>query len=279
MRTFHEDRTKSKGQILLVVILTVVIALTIGLSVASRSIVNVRLSKQNEESQRAFQAAEAGISQALKQIESKSSLTEIQKNLENSASFSTDITTVEGSNFLLNGGQELAQDIGIDVWLSDYPDYANIVASRTVTVYWGENGKTDCSPTATGDAVLPTLQLFVISSDNAASVSNPTVQKYLIDPCGATRTSGSEVGSTGGSVAGVSFAHAKQITVTNGVIMKVIPIYNSGKVGITADPGLPEQGAIIESVGTSGNSERKLMYYQSYPQIPNELFPYSIISQ
>ena len=46
---------------LLVVVLTMIVALTVGLSLASRTITNMKISKQNEESQRAFQAAEAGI--------------------------------------------------------------------------------------------------------------------------------------------------------------------------------------------------------------------------
>ncbi len=54
-----------KGQVILVILLVMAVGLTVGLSVASRSITDVQLSTQVEESSRAFSAAEAGIEKAL----------------------------------------------------------------------------------------------------------------------------------------------------------------------------------------------------------------------
>lgn len=53
------------GQVLILVLLVVVVSLTIGLSVASRNITNLRTATQTEQSQRAFSAAEAGIEHVL----------------------------------------------------------------------------------------------------------------------------------------------------------------------------------------------------------------------
>ena len=50
-----------KGQILLLVVLVMTIALTIGLSLATRTITDIRTTTEEENSQRAFSAAEAGI--------------------------------------------------------------------------------------------------------------------------------------------------------------------------------------------------------------------------
>src|SRR5690242_8662448 len=54
------------GQALLIVVLVMVIALTVGLSLASRSITNLRNSTDEANSQAAFSAAEAGVEQAVK---------------------------------------------------------------------------------------------------------------------------------------------------------------------------------------------------------------------
>ena len=62
-RSFSE--ASRQGQMLLVVVLTMIVALTVGLSVVSRTITNLRISRQSEESQRAFQAAEAGIEKTI----------------------------------------------------------------------------------------------------------------------------------------------------------------------------------------------------------------------
>jgi len=54
------------GQALLIIVLVMSVALTIGLAVISRSITDIRISSQEEESARVFSAAEAGIEKALK---------------------------------------------------------------------------------------------------------------------------------------------------------------------------------------------------------------------
>lgn len=51
----------NSGQALLIILLIMAVALTIGLSVVSRSVTEIRLSQEQEESARAFSAAEAGL--------------------------------------------------------------------------------------------------------------------------------------------------------------------------------------------------------------------------
>ncbi len=49
------------GQALLIVVLVMVVVLTMGLSVASRSITNLRIATEQDNSQASFSAVEAGI--------------------------------------------------------------------------------------------------------------------------------------------------------------------------------------------------------------------------
>lgn len=55
-----------KGQALLVIVLVMAVVLTVGLAVVSRSITNIRISTEQEESARVFSVAEAGIEEALR---------------------------------------------------------------------------------------------------------------------------------------------------------------------------------------------------------------------
>lgn len=254
------------GQILLVVVLTMIVALTVGLSLVSRTITNLKISKQNEESQRAFQAAEAGIEQAL---QSSSAATNLQ--FSNNASFSTSITTPSGTSFLLNAAEFVDQDTGIDVWLSSYPDYSNSI-SGLLTIYWNTSAQTSCLTTG-GDTVRSALEVNLLSGSKA----NPAFSKFVYDNCG--RISGGTNPGAGGVVSNITFSHAVTIPVANGLIMRLTPIYNSTKIGITSNVPLPEQGKIIESVGESGETVRRVQYFSSHPQIPLEVFPYSVISQ
>lgn len=59
---------QQKGQIALIVLLVMVVVLTIGLSVASRSVTDIYLSESKEAGIRAFNAAEAGIEEALSRV-------------------------------------------------------------------------------------------------------------------------------------------------------------------------------------------------------------------
>ncbi len=57
---------QNSGQTLLIIVLIAAVILTVGLAVASYSITDIKISQQEEESARAFSAAEAGIEEALK---------------------------------------------------------------------------------------------------------------------------------------------------------------------------------------------------------------------
>src|SRR3990167_8278862 len=93
----------SKGQALLIVILVMVVALTITLSVISRAVVNLRTTQDQEKTQRALAAAEAGIEQTIKNNYAASG--EGEGNLSNSASFTTSVQTLLGTAaFQIEGG-------------------------------------------------------------------------------------------------------------------------------------------------------------------------------
>lgn len=263
-----------RGQILLVVVLTTIVALTVGLSVASRTITNLKISKQNEESQRAFQAAEAGVEKVIQQTGNQNELCPNDKcSLSNGSTFTTKITQESGSvPFLLNNGEAIVQNTGQDVWLSHYPDYSSPTNGVTspVTIRW-QNGQNVCN--GTGSSVVPAIEVVLLTGDSA----DPTVVKHVYDSCPG-RISGSEnPGGAGPAIEGVNFTSSATLSNSNMLIMKIIPLFNSVKIGIEGN--MPSQGNVIESVGTSGETQRKIVYFESYPQLPPEIFPYVIMSQ
>lgn len=267
MEKFAKEANQS-GQMLLVVVLTMIVSLTVGLSLVSRTITNLKISRQNEESQRAFQAAEAGIEKAL-----QSSSESAKTSFSNNASYTTTIANQEGTELILSGGEIVDQDAGLDVWLSDYPSYANPKAYSDLTVFWSTVNQESCSPS--GDSAKSALEVIVLWG----SIVNPSISKYVYDGCG--RIANASVPSGGSSVLNTTFNYSASLPQVNqGLIMRVIPIYNSTKIAITSsDQAFPSQGKVIESVGESGETVRKVQYFSSHPQIPLEIFPYSLISQ
>lgn len=271
---------KQEGQVLLIVVLVTVVALTIGLAVISRSVTNLEVSRQSEESQRAFQAAETGVEQAIQSVRlspTPPAFLDLPPNrLSNEAEYDAQATVVQGTEFLLNGGNPVAQNAGLDVWLSEYPDYTQSV-SDTVEIFWNVPDQNSCSDNDDfADEVEPALEVLLLSGD----LNNPTFEKYLFDGCN-TRTPGADDPTDVlENIDDATFLNAASISVSNGLLMKVIPIYNSGVIGVSTNGvALPPQGVLVESVGSSGESVRKLVVFESYPQIPTEFFQYTILSQ
>lgn len=258
------SRIYQKGQSLLIVVLVMVVALTVGLSVASRSITTLRTSLEEANSQKAFSAAEAGVENAIKTGQSVNTA----QPLGNNASINqVSITTLSGNNFLPNNGNPIPKDDGVDVWLSNYPDYSSRL-SGTVNVYWG-NASNKCNDAA--------LEIIVISG---ASLSNPIISRYAVDPdsCSGRRASNhfSSPGN-GTTINGHAFNNSASITVANGIIARIIPLYVSAPIGVSSTFSFPSQGKIITSIGASGGTQRKIQFYQGYDELPSEFY-YSLFS-
>lgn len=257
------------GQILLIVVLVMTIALTVGLSIATRTITEIRTGTEQDTSQRAFSAAEAGIEKALQEATGSSG------DFDNNASYQTTVTAISGVNLLLNNGHPILKNNVGDVWLSTYPGYTN-PWTGTVTLYWG-NPSDSCS---TNPAA---LEIIVISGTK----SEPVVTHYPVDPCAARANANrfEAIGTGGGSVEGKQFGFRRTITINSGLLIRIIPLYSSTSIGIrgcnasgTSCNALPSQGKLITSVGTSDDTQRKIVGIQENPKIPIQFFPYVIFS-
>lgn len=288
------------GQILLVVVLAMIVALTVGLSIAARIVTELKISRQNEESQRAFQAAESGIQQAITNSQLNYQFT--ISNFGNNSSVTAVKSTEEGPTVLVNNGIEVDQGVGSDVWLSSYSasssglfdDPMGLVGSTynpvPITIYWGSIEQDSCLATS-GDNTAPAIEVVLLREDNNG---NPTIQRTVLEANGCmSRTTGS-VESNDSPIpvpinvprsGGPQFRYHASLTfngssLSRGLLMKVIPIYNSTIIGLqSSNYDFPPQGATIVATGTSGDTKRRVSYFQSFPQIPIEIFPYSHISQ
>lgn len=269
-----------KGQVLLIVVLIMVIALTVGLSLASRSIINLKTTTQESDSQKAFQAAEAGVEIALQKSATTSDVTIGQKTLDNSAVInSVLIHPISGSQIVLNDGNPISQDEGIDVWLTNYPNYSGTPWTGQIYMYWGS--KSGCKDAA--------MEAIVISGTSSTD-PNMSISRFGIDPCGTNSIDATQ-NRTGqnkfspasqptDTVNGHSFNFVTNISVTSGLLMRLIPLYASTPIGIkgyqTGSPltlqSFPSQGRIITSTGSYGSTERKVSFFQGYPLLPSEFF-------
>lgn len=276
----YSVRNNQSGQTLLIVVLVMVVALTVGLAVATRSITNLRTTQEEAASQRAFSAAEAGVEQALKSASMGAILADVD--LGNNSSIkqvTIDELSESASQFTISGGNVIAKDDGADIWLVSHNadgsvNYSSPLTVNPLVILWGEITD-DCNAPSKPAA----LEIIVISG----SLASPKSTRYAYDPCTSRLSSNKFTQGVVGSyvVGGKTFKYKtdSNINITNGLLVRVIPVYANTVIGV--DSGgvtLPSQGKKISSTGTSGDTIRKITFFQGYPKLPAEFFQYVLLS-
>lgn len=263
-----------RGQMLLIVVLVMVVVLTVALSAATRTITNLRVSSDEESSERAFSAAEAGLERALGGNQSTTGT------FDNASTYTTTVIQETGRELLLNNNVTVLKDDSEDVWLATYPTFATPYTGN-LTIHWGSANDV-CSPNE-AENTMAALDIAVISGN----IANPTITHYPVDPCPQRRIANnfSPVSLGAGTVKDKSFPYRTTIAVNSGLLARVRPLYAPTTIGVNGcNSGgancidLPSQGTIIESLGVSENAQRKIVTFRSYPRIPSELFPFVLFA-
>lgn len=277
--TMKDTRRKffaQEGQVLLIVVLIMVVGITVGLSIAARSVTNLRTTTEEANSQRAFSAAEAGVEQAIKSNKvgtviggSAGGIQPLDTDNVNLAAIKqVNVTEIKGTEVLLKGGNLIGQDDGSDLWIASYVDNPSQIAplsgNVSLTVYWCELTDATCTNSA--------IEVIVISGSRA----QPRTTRHAFDPFRAFTNHFTLALSAAGStdtVRGQRFRYkTSPIAFTNGMFVRVIPLYADAKVGVKSSVPLPVQGRLIDSTGIAGDTVRKVKYFQGHPEFPAEFF-------
>lgn len=260
------------GQALLIIVLVMVIALTVGLSLAARTIINLRNTSEQAGSQKALSAAEAGIEQAIKENTAPGSFSNSFPGAGGeSARYTTTVAPVSGSgSFLLNGpaGVAIQRSDGVYVWVRPYADNFTTSWSGDLTIYWGENSG-NCNNAALEVAIL------------YGTKDNPLLRRIAYDACPARLSSNRFLAASyiQNTISGKTLYNRAIIAgLANVLLIKINPIYKDAIIGVSGSSPLADQGKVITSVGTAGQSiTRKITVFEGYPEIPFELFPTSLL--
>ncbi|OGG16751.1 hypothetical protein A3D78_01490 [Candidatus Gottesmanbacteria bacterium RIFCSPHIGHO2_02_FULL_39_14] len=279
MTIFQKIRGRfDRGQIVLILVLITVVGLTIGLSLISRTITDIRISSQIEQSSRAFSAAEAGIETALR---------------GNIAVGPTGTVSLEGAsaNFAVQtlGGTSDNYNLPLTeagnsqtVWLIEHSDDNTINES-------GESYPTNSiieicfgSKSEVTEEKAPAILVSLYYKEAAEY----KVAKKAFDPYEA-RDNGFDHADELGPYCGNFLYRKKIIAHQDGdsgtvdfdiqpsstlLLMRIQPLYEATAITVDPERELPIQGKIISSIGqTSTGVARKIQVYQSYPVLPGLL--------
>lgn len=289
-----------KGQAILILILVMTVALTIGLSIVQKSLVDVSTSSKVEQSSRAFSAAEAGIEKAL--LESTTSTHGTPTFNDNSSKVESILDTgllppIPADNSIQPPLEPPALNIlqkeGIaQVWLADYnstdnppPAYYN---QPTLNIFWG-NSSTD----------KPALELTLVWWDDVGNLYKS--KKWYLDPqARSTLTGFTTVSCTGDAdsnnkpTGGLRTYQCKQQLVLTPnpapanwwpILLRARILYTASQpiaVQTTANGScdgcnIPPQSRVIVSTGVAGETQRKVLYSQQSKVIP-PFFDYAVFS-
>lgn len=284
-------KNNQKGQALLLVLLSMSVVLTVVLSIVSRSILDVAVTTGEEEALRAFSAAEAGVERALI-IGS-----DIGKTNIGDAEFTT------GVSGFASGVGEFVHPVNIfsgeslTAWFVDHDTDGNLECSpskpcftgRTIKICWGKEGS------SFSDAITPAMEVSVVYAETPGVYGTIKIARAVFDPNTARRGSNNFGSTDAGSctISGRTFPFQKTIYLDpipplglgistavldaqNGLqYAKLTMYYNSAEshpvgvdVNFDGNSPLPSQGVKIESLGTSGSSNRKIEVFQSYGETP-----------
>jgi len=248
-----------QGQAVLVVLLIVVVALGYGLSIISQSVTDTEIAGQSEESARTFNAAEAGIEDALKNVsfiagEGKKTI-QVGED-ENKIEVNYEVT----GNTVLEG-----------VYQENEIATVNLGGANTLKIEWVDSGKIQESPgTCNGVSGGAPASLLITVINNADEIT-----RYGLNACpiaNGMTTLGVNDGTDG-------YLKEYSLGVAAGdKLVKIRPIYNQAKIRVTGATALPPQAYDIDSQAQSLTLESKaIQVNRTVPATPS-IFDYVLFS-
>lgn len=275
------------GQILILVLLVVVVALATGLSVASRNITNLRISTQTEESQRAFSAAEGGVEDVLSKL--KIIADEIGAGTGTECTISSDeancevVIDPELTAFVNVKGTKIYEiplvDLGevAQVDLEGWPS-----ASAEITVEWIKRDEPSQSPSAALEfTFVCENSVATLICDNLGLSDYSQGREFYRGPGAYPDLSGATLQTCGaGGVDYVCSATFNVDSSDNLKLLRIRPFYNATSIKVSGSPDLPTQIYEINSTAaTDLGQTRKIQVERTVLPILPAMFDYALYSE
>lgn len=146
-----KSKNSEKGQTVLIILLIMAVMLTVGLSLASRSITDVKISQQSQEGARAFWVAQAGLERAIKANAGGSGSL-------NSINYLVSRTGLGGGKDFVFPEKKKADD-PMTFWLVGHTDPGGQIDEsssyrKKLTFYWGNPGEVGSDQSSALEAIL-----------------------------------------------------------------------------------------------------------------------------
>lgn len=290
---------KEKGQVVVLLLLVMLVAMAIGLSTISRSNVEVSTSRKSEDSSRAFSAAEAGIEKALGLNSDNIGGTPTQVSpfpLDNLAG-----STVTTTGLLPDSDKALeypafGKESFAQLWLVNPNDITTPVYTRPFFyIYFGNPDTTKYTPPTGNEQDKPAIEVNVTYWNDTERKYQTSSQYFDTFTVPGVRSSGfdsctppvipPETLTNNNTVKSKFYCQAKielPPSITRPVMVRVRFLYTNISHPLAIEPapgsgGFPKQVNIYRASGTSGATKRTLEVFQQKDVMPG-IFDYALFS-
>lgn len=270
----HNER----GQTIIILLLVMVVGLTIGLSLVSRSLTDIKISQQTELSQRAFSAAEAGLEYALSKGLANISTGISKTNIADNVSYSGQVEKVGSVGYELSGKAAVEKDDVAQVNL-DSTDLEGGTMATLLDVYWGERGTSQVpSPNPCDNPYVASLELTFVTQ----SGTTYGIQKYAYNACSIANNFDSATAPL--PTATPYFAKKTSLAIpSNAKILRIKPLYNNASIkivpkGSSDDARLPQQAYKLTVKGEAQGKVRAIEWQQPIKPAMPAIFDYVLFS-
>lgn len=254
------ETMKQSGQAVLMVLLVVAIALGLGLSLIAQSTTDLRITQQEQESARVFNAAEAGIENALRQISTVE--------LDTPMNFDVDDIpvsyVVSGQNFVEG---QVAENDSAQVQLA--------AGNNNLVIEWVDEDNASENPgncsgvTAVSGGTAASLLITVVT--NTYQVS-----RYGINACALNSVN--NLTDVLGAAPG-QYLRRYNLTAAGPGMVRIRPVYNTASIRVSATTSLPPQAYVINSSARADNTnESREIEVTRYEPAAPAVFDYVVFS-
>ncbi|MDP2720378.1 MAG: hypothetical protein Q8O75_00245 [bacterium] len=250
----------ARGQVLILFLLVLVLGLAIVVSVASRTVTDIRITTTSDESNRAYFAAEAGIEEALKQLQLSGSF---------ASPVELDFTSLNNTTATVTSSSTPVSEYAFPS-VVDKDDVAQFLLSgwtgSAINIWWQEDASVEVS----------------LVYQNGAAYE---IDKSAYDSTKSPPTPGFSPSTASSKTIGTfTFNRYETFAIVSStpLLLRVRTLYADSAIGIekanAGDPDLPGQTQIVESTGkTVSGVTRKLQAIRTFPAL-SSLFDYVLFN-
>jgi len=284
----HKKLSTQSGQILVIFLLIMIVGLTIGLLLLSRTTTDISLTTRVTDASRAFNAAEAGVEEAIRQaVVSIPGATPTPVPLASGVTYSLITGTLGNSTGIYpeTPGADITVGEPFTVWLVPHDADGNLVT--TTREYTGSQ----IDICFTNNIPLPAMGVTVYFKDTADgnkikssyTVYDPATPKRIssyngvdspLAPCPASYNRRARVDFSNSAIFGQTLDVGSVVLIA----LRIRPLYATSKIAvIPISDNLPQQGNAIESTGNAGETARRIEVDQPFT-VPAPFLDHAIYS-